>query len=47
MKGSQDQLEEVWEQDDGLKGEDFEGKTFFKLHGRSKKKTQEYFLIQY
>ena len=30
---SKDQLEEVWEKDDGLKREEFDAKTFFFLHG--------------
>ncbi|RNA12552.1 nucleobindin-2 isoform X1 [Brachionus plicatilis] len=30
--GSKDQLEEVWEEEDKLDGEDFEPVTFFKLH---------------
>lgn len=34
-QGSQNQLKEVWEEADGLDPEDFDPKTFFKLHGRS------------
>ena len=30
---SKHQLEEVWEEDDGLKDEEFDPKTFFFLHG--------------
>ena len=30
---SKHQLEEVWEEDDGLKDEKFDPKTFFFLHG--------------
>lgn len=33
-QGSQNQLKEVWEEADGLDPEDFDPKTFFKLHGR-------------
>lgn len=32
--GSKDQLEEVWEEQDQLKGEQFDPKTFFSMHGR-------------
>ena len=31
---SKHQLEEVWEDDDGLKDEQFDPKTFFFLHGQ-------------
>lgn len=31
--GSKDQLKEVWEETDGLDPNDFDPKTFFKLHG--------------
>ncbi|CAF90312.1 unnamed protein product, partial [Tetraodon nigroviridis] len=31
--GSEDQLKEVWEETDGLDPDDFDPKTFFKLHG--------------
>ena len=31
---SKHQLEEVWEEDDGLKDEQFDPKTFFFLHGQ-------------
>lgn len=34
LQGSQNQLKEVWEEADGLDPEDFDPKTFFKLHGR-------------
>lgn len=33
LQGSQNQLKEVWEEADGLDPEDFDPKTFFKLHG--------------
>lgn len=32
-QGSKDQLKEVWEETDGLDPNDFDPKTFFKLHG--------------
>lgn len=32
-QGSKDQLKEVWEEADGLDPNDFDPKTFFKLHG--------------
>ena len=32
-QGSKAQLEEVWEETDGLPKEEFDPKTFFKLHG--------------
>lgn len=35
LQGSQNQLKEVWEEADGLDPEDFDPKTFFKLHGSS------------
>ena len=35
MQGSQNQFKEVWEEADGLDPEDFDPKTFFKLHGKS------------
>ena len=31
-QGSKDQLEEVWEEEDGLDRDDFDPKTFFHLH---------------
>lgn len=34
-QGSQNQLKEVWEDADGLDPEDFDPKTFFKLHGKN------------
>lgn len=34
-QGSQNQLKEVWEEADGLDPEDFDPKTFFKLHGKT------------
>lgn len=34
LQGSQDQLKEVWKETDGLDPEDFDPRTFFKLHGR-------------
>lgn len=34
LQGSQNQLKEVWEEADGLDPDDFDPKTFFKLHGR-------------
>ena len=33
-QGAKAQLEEVWEEDDGLDKADFDPKTFFKLHGK-------------
>lgn len=33
LQGSKDQLKEVWEETDGLDPNDFDPKTFFKLHG--------------
>lgn len=33
--GSKDQLEEVWEEEDDLKGNKFDPKTFFALHGQN------------
>ena len=33
-QGSQDQLKEVWQEADGLDPDDFDPKTFFKLHGK-------------
>ncbi|CAB1339280.1 unnamed protein product [Coregonus sp. 'balchen'] len=33
--GSQNQFKELWEEADGLDPEDFDPKTFFKLHGKS------------
>ena len=36
MKGSDNQLIEVWVQDDGLGEVAFEAKTFFNLHGTKK-----------
>lgn len=33
VQGSQDQLKEVWHEADGLDPEDFDPKTFFKMHG--------------
>lgn len=35
LQGSQNQLKEVWEEGDGLDPEDFDPKTFFKLHGKT------------
>ena len=32
---SKQQFEEVWEEDDGLKDEEFDPKTFFFLHGQT------------
>lgn len=32
-QGSVDQLREVWEETDGLDPQEFNPKTFFKLHG--------------
>ncbi|CAL4121295.1 unnamed protein product, partial [Meganyctiphanes norvegica] len=34
--GSKQQYEEVWEEQDHMKSEDFDPKTFFKLHGKTK-----------
>ena len=33
VQGSRDQLEEVWEENDGMDREDFDPKTFFYMHG--------------
>ena len=33
LQGSKAQLEQVWEETDGLEAKDFNPKTFFKLHG--------------
>ena len=33
MQGNQAQLEEVWEESDGLDKKDFDPETFFQLHG--------------
>ena len=33
LQGSKAQLEQVWEETDGLDAKDFNPKTFFKLHG--------------
>ncbi len=33
--GSKDQLEEVWEEQDNLEGNEFDPETFFRLHGKS------------
>lgn len=32
---SKDQLEQVWEEDDGMAKEQFDPKTFFHMHGES------------
>lgn len=37
-QGSVDQLREVWEETDGLDPQEFNPKTFFKLHGKKKKR---------
>lgn len=37
-QGSEDQLKQVWEETDGLDPDDFNSKTFFKLHGEFKAK---------
>lgn len=34
LQGSVDQLREVWEETDGLDPQEFNPKTFFKLHGK-------------
>ena len=34
LQGSKPQLEEVWEEEDGLDKEQFNPKTFFKIHGK-------------
>lgn len=34
VQGSKAQLEQVWEETDGLDANDFEPRTFFKLHGK-------------
>ena len=36
LQGSKAQLEQVWEETDGLDPDDFDPKTFFKLHGENK-----------
>lgn len=36
MQGSEDQLKEVWHEADGLDPEDFDPKTFFKMHGNQR-----------
>lgn len=33
MQGSEDQLKEVWQETDGLDPDNFDPKTFFKMHG--------------
>lgn len=33
IQGSKAQLEQVWEETDGLDAKDFDPRTFFKLHG--------------
>ena len=33
VQGSKAQLEQVWEETDGLEAKDFDPRTFFKLHG--------------
>lgn len=33
-QGSKAQLEQVWEETDGLDAKDFDPRTFFKLHGK-------------
>lgn len=38
-QGSEDQLKQVWEETDGLDPDDFNSKTFFKLHGEFKAQT--------
>lgn len=35
-QGSEDQLKQVWKETDGLDPDDFDSKTFFKLHGQFK-----------
>ena len=32
--GSKEQLEQVWEEDDGMAKEEFNSKTFFHMHGK-------------
>ncbi len=34
LQGSRDQLQEVWEESDGLRKDDFDPRTFFMLHGK-------------
>lgn len=36
VQGSEDQLKEVWKETDGLDPDDFNPKTFFKLHGNQR-----------
>ena len=33
--GSKEQLEQVWEEDDGMAREEFNAKTFFHMHGET------------
>lgn len=40
MQGSEDQLKEVWQEADGLDPEDFDPKTFFKMHGNHRPYTE-------
>lgn len=39
MQGNKEQLEEVWEESDGLDRDDFDPKTFFHLHGKLRSNT--------
>ena len=34
FQGNKEQLKEVWEEDDGMEGDDFEPRTLFHMHGR-------------
>ena len=34
-QGSRAQLEEVWKEEDGLEDQEFNPKTFFRMHGSS------------
>ena len=34
--GSKEQLEQVWEEDDGMPKEEFDPRTFFHMHGEGK-----------
>uniref|UniRef100_A0A7N6BKV3 NUCB1-like N-terminal domain-containing protein n=1 Tax=Anabas testudineus TaxID=64144 RepID=A0A7N6BKV3_ANATE len=42
--GSEDQLKEVWHEADGLDPEDFDPKTFFKMHGNQHFLSQQFYL---
>lgn len=44
-QGSKAQLEQVWEESDGLDKNDFDPKTFFKLHGKSSNKGDLVYIV--